>query len=83
MAARESGTTAFWAGLLLGLLWGATLTWLYAPFSGRQLRTLVGEQVGELKGSLHDTVSELRDQAAHSFGQAALRGRDPLRGRVG
>jgi gas vesicle protein len=60
---------AFWLGLALGAVCGAMAAWLYTPYSGAQLRTLISEQRQMLSGGVRDTITQAKDQVNNLVGQ--------------
>jgi len=69
---REEGGGSFLIGLLAGTVLGAGLGMLFAPKSGAELRSQIGDQAGRLRDMANDTYS----QASDKVGQMVDRGRD-------
>jgi gas vesicle protein len=69
---REEGGGSFLMGLLAGTVLGAGLGMLFAPKSGAELRSQIGDQAGRLRGMANDTYS----QASDKLSQMVDRGRD-------
>jgi gas vesicle protein len=69
---REEGGGSFLMGLLAGTVLGAGLGMLFAPKSGAELRSQLGDQAGRLRDMANDTYS----QASDKVGQMVDRSRD-------
>ncbi len=69
---REESGGAFLMGLLAGTILGAGLGMLFAPKSGAELRSQLGDQAGRLRDAAGDTYQ----QATEKVGQIVDRGRD-------
>jgi gas vesicle protein len=69
---REEGGGSFLMGLLAGTVLGAGLGMLFAPKSGSELRSQLGDQANRLRDAATDTYS----QASDRVGQMVDRGRD-------
>jgi gas vesicle protein len=69
---REEGGGSFLMGLLAGTVLGAGLGMLFAPKSGAELRSQIGDQAGKLRDKASDTYSHASDKV----GQLVDRGRD-------
>ena len=69
---KEEGGSSFLMGLLAGTVLGAGLGMLFAPKSGAELRSQIGDQAGKLRDMANDTYS----QASDKVGQMVDRGRD-------
>jgi len=69
---REEGGGSFLMGLLAGTVLGAGLGMLFAPKSGAELRSQIGDQAGKLRDKANDTYSHASDKV----GQLVDRGRD-------
>jgi len=69
---REEGGGSFLMGLLAGTVLGAGLGMLFAPKSGAELRSQLGDQAGRLRDMANDTYS----QASDKVGQMVDRGRE-------
>ena len=79
---REDGGGSFLMGLLAGTVLGAGLGMLFAPKTGSELRSQIGEQAGRLRSSATDTYQ----QASEKVSQIVDRGReayDRARGSMG
>lgn len=79
---REDGGGSFLMGLLAGTVLGAGLGMLFAPKTGSELRTQLGEQAGRLRSTANDTYQ----QASEKVSQIVDRGReayDRARGSAG
>jgi hypothetical protein len=79
---REDGGGSFLMGLLAGTVLGAGLGMLFAPKTGSELRTQLGEQAGRLRSTANDTYQ----QASEKVSQMVDRGReayDRARGSTG
>ena len=69
---REEGGGSFLMGLLAGTVLGAGLGMLFAPKSGAELRSQIGDQAGRLREKANDTYSQASDKVS----QMVDRGRD-------
>jgi gas vesicle protein len=69
---REEGGGSFLMGLLAGTVLGAGLGMLFAPKSGAELRSQIGDQAGKLRHKANDKYA----QATDKVGQLVDRGRD-------
>jgi gas vesicle protein len=69
---REEGSGSFLMGLLAGTVLGAGLGMLFAPKTGSELRSQLGEQAGRLRSTANDTYQ----QASEKVSQIVDRGRE-------
>jgi gas vesicle protein len=69
---REEGGGSFLMGLLAGTVLGAGLGMLFAPKSGAELRSQLGDQAGKLRNAAGDGYN----QATEKVSQMVDRGRD-------
>jgi gas vesicle protein len=69
---REDGGGSFLMGLLAGTVLGAGLGMLFAPKTGSELRSQIGEQAGKLRSTATDTYQ----QASEKVSQIVDRGRE-------
>jgi gas vesicle protein len=69
---RDDRGGSFLMGLLAGTILGAGLGMLFAPKSGSELRSQIGDQAGRLRDAANETYS----QATERVGQMVDRGRD-------
>jgi gas vesicle protein len=69
---REEGSGSFLMGLLAGTVLGAGLGMLFAPRSGSELRSQLGEQAGRLRSTANDTYHQATDKVS----QMVDRGRE-------
>lgn len=69
---REDGGGSFLMGLLAGTVLGAGLGMLFAPKTGSELRTQLGEQAGRLRTTAADGYT----QATEKVSQIVERGRE-------
>jgi gas vesicle protein len=69
---REDGGGSFLMGLLAGTVLGAGLGMLFAPKTGSEIRTQLGEQAGRLRSSANETYQ----QASEKVSQIMDRGRE-------
>jgi hypothetical protein len=69
---REDGGGSFLMGLLAGTVLGAGLGMLFAPKTGSDLRSQLGEQAGRLRNQANDTYQ----QASEKVSQMVDRGRE-------
>lgn len=69
---REESGGSFLMGLLAGTILGAGLGMLFAPKSGSELRSQIGDQAGRLRDAANETYS----QATEKVSQMMDRGRD-------
>ena len=69
---REDGGGSFLMGLLAGTVLGAGLGMLFAPKTGSELRSALGEQAGKLRTTASDSYS----QASEKVSQIVDRGRE-------
>src|SRR5690242_18013235 len=61
---REEGGGSFLMGLLAGTVLGAGLGMLFAPKSGAELRSQLGDQAGRLRDMANDTYSQASDKVS-------------------
>lgn len=80
---REDGGGSFLMGLLAGTVLGAGLGMLFAPKTGSELRSQLGEQAGRLRTQATDgyqqaseKVNQGYQQATEKVSQMVDRGRD-------
>ena len=69
---KEESGSAFLMGLLAGTILGAGLGMLFAPKSGAELRSQIGDQAGRLRDAANETYS----QASEKVSQMVDRGRE-------
>ena len=69
---REDGGGSFLMGLLAGTVLGAGLGMLFAPKTGSEIRSQIGEQAGRLRSTANDTYQ----QATEKVSQIMDRGRE-------
>ena len=69
---REDGGGSFLMGLLAGTVLGAGLGMLFAPKTGSEIRSQIGEQAGRLRSTANDTYQ----QATEKVSQIVDRGRE-------
>jgi hypothetical protein len=69
---REDGGGSFLMGLLAGTVLGAGLGMLFAPKTGSEIRSQLGEQAGRLRSSANETYA----QASEKVSQIMDRGRE-------
>lgn len=69
---KEEGGGSFLMGLLAGTVLGAGLGMLFAPKTGTELRSQLGEQAGKLKSTANDGYQ----QATEKVSQLVDRGRE-------
>jgi gas vesicle protein len=69
---REDGGGSFLMGLLAGTVLGAGLGMLFAPKTGSELRSQLGEQAGKIRTQANDTYQ----QASEKVSQIVDRGRE-------
>jgi gas vesicle protein len=69
---REDGSGSFLMGLLAGTVLGAGLGMLFAPKTGSELRSQLGEQAGKLR----TTAADGYNQATEKVSQIVDRGRE-------
>jgi gas vesicle protein len=69
---REDGGGSFLMGLLAGTVLGAGLGMLFAPKTGSELRSALGEQAGKRRTTASDSYS----QASEKVSQIVDRGRE-------
>jgi hypothetical protein len=69
---RDDRGGSFLMGLLAGTILGAGLGMLFAPKSGSELRSQIGDQAGRLRDAANETYS----QASGKVGQMVDRGRE-------
>ena len=69
---REDGGGSFLMGLLAGTVLGAGLGMLFAPKTGSELRSQLGEQAGRLRSTATDSYN----QASEKVSQIVDRGRE-------
>jgi len=73
---REEGGGSFLMGLLAGTVLGAGLGMLFAPKSGSELRSQIGNQIADQTGRLRDVADQTYAQATEKVSQMVDRGRD-------
>ena len=61
---REDGGGSFLMGLLAGTVLGAGLGMLFAPKTGSELRSQLGEQAGRLRNQANDTYQQASDKVS-------------------
>jgi gas vesicle protein len=69
---REDGGSSFLMGLLAGTVLGAGLGMLFAPKTGSELRSQLGEQAGRLRSTATDSYN----QATEKVSQIVDRGKE-------
>jgi gas vesicle protein len=69
---REEGGGSFLMGLLAGTVLGAGLGMLFAPKTGSELRSQLGDQAGRIRNAAGDTYQ----QASEKVSQLVDRGRE-------
>jgi hypothetical protein len=69
---REDGGGSFLMGLLAGTVLGAGLGMLFAPKTGSEIRSQLGEQAGRLRSTANETYA----QASEKVSQIMDRGRE-------
>jgi gas vesicle protein len=69
---RDDRAGSFLMGLLAGTILGAGLGMLFAPKSGSELRSQIGDQAGRLRDAANETYS----QASEKVSQMVDRGRE-------
>ena len=69
---REDGGSSFLMGLLAGTVLGAGLGMLFAPKTGTELRSQLGEQAGRLRSTATDSYN----QATEKVSQIVDRGKE-------
>ena len=69
---REDGGGSFLMGLLAGTVLGAGLGMLFAPKTGSELRSQLGEQAGRIRNQATDTYQQASDKVS----QIVDRGRE-------
>jgi len=60
---KEEGGSSFLMGLLAGTILGAGLGMLFAPKSGSELRSQIGDQAGKLRDAANDTYNQASEKA--------------------
>jgi gas vesicle protein len=73
---REEGGGSFLMGLLAGTVLGAGLGMLFAPKSGSELRSKLGNTISDRTGRLRDTADQTYGQATEKVSQMMDRGRE-------
>jgi|SRR5215471_8658123 len=73
---REEGGGSFLMGLLAGTILGAGLGMLFAPKSGSELRSQIGNQIADQTGRLRDAADQTYNQASEKVSQIVDRGRE-------
>jgi len=73
---REEGGGSFLMGLLAGTVLGAGLGMLFAPKSGSELRSQIGNQIADQTGRLREAADQTYAQASEKVGQMVDRGRE-------
>jgi gas vesicle protein len=67
---REDGGGSFLMGLLAGTVLGAGLGMLFAPKTGSELRSQLGEQAGRLRTQATDGYQQASDKVTQGYQQA-------------
>jgi gas vesicle protein len=79
---REEGGGSFLMGLLAGTVLGAGLGMLFAPKSGSELRSQIGNQIADQTGRIREVADQTYNQASEKVSQIVDRGREVVdRGR--
>src|SRR3954464_13823365 len=73
---REEGGGSFLMGLLAGTVLGAGLGMLFAPKTGSELRSQLGNQFADQTGRLRDVADQGYQQATEKVSQMMDRGRE-------
>jgi YtxH-like protein len=73
---REEGGGSFLMGLLAGTVLGAGLGMLFAPKTGSELRSQLGNQLADSTGRLRDVADQGYQQATEKVSQMMDRGRE-------
>src|SRR4051812_9114994 len=73
---REEGGGSFLMGLLAGTVLGAGLGMLFAPKTGSELRSQLGNQLADQTGRLRDVADQGYQQATEKVSQMMDRGRE-------
>ncbi|HEY2431676.1 MAG TPA: YtxH domain-containing protein [Vicinamibacterales bacterium] len=73
---REEGGGSFLMGLLAGTVLGAGLGMLFAPKSGSELRSQLGNTISDGTGRIRDAADQTYSQASEKVNQMMDRGRD-------
>jgi len=67
---REEGGSSFLMGLLAGTVLGAGLGMLFAPKTGSELRSQIGEQAGKLRTTAADGYQQATEKVTQGYQQA-------------
>jgi len=67
---REEGGGSFLMGLLAGTVLGAGLGMLFAPKTGSELRSQIGEQAGRLRTTATDGYQQATEKVSQGYQQA-------------
>ena len=67
---REDGGGSFLMGLLAGTVLGAGLGMLFAPKTGSELRSQLGEQAGRLRTQATDGYQQASEKVTQGYQQA-------------
>jgi gas vesicle protein len=67
---REDGGGSFLMGLLAGTVLGAGLGMLFAPKTGSELRSQLGEQAGRLRTQATDGYQQASEKVSQGYQQA-------------
>lgn len=62
---KEEGGSSFLMGLLAGTILGAGLGMLFAPKSGSELRSQIGDQAGKLRDAASETYNQATEKVSH------------------
>jgi hypothetical protein len=73
---REDGSGSFLMGLLAGTVLGAGLGMLFAPKTGSELRTQLGEQAGRFRSTATDGYQQATERVTEKVSQMVDRGRE-------
>src|SRR5262245_41553612 len=73
---REEGGGSFLMGLLAGTVLGAGLGMLFAPKSGSELRSQIGNQITDQTNRLREVADQTYTQASEKVSQMVDRGRE-------
>ena len=66
---RSDSCGSFFAGMLVGIIIGGTLSLLYAPKPGKELRDDIGRKLEELKDYVDQTTQQVAQVAKERFAE--------------
>ena len=68
---EHDATSSFFAGLVMGVIVGAAIGFLYAPNPGKETRELVKDRAGKIKSKTAAIAEEVKEKAHHLEGKTS------------